>query len=378
MSRARLILGLMSGTSHDGVDAALVRVRGSGPELLHHLHLPFSPSLRAMISAAPGGGVPELCRLNFELGDVFARAALKCAEESGVPLSSIDAIASHGQTICHIPPEGGKRGSTLQIGESAVIAEKTGVPVVSDFRVADMAAGGHGAPLVPYADYLLFRGRKTRAVQNIGGIANVTVVTPEPGGLLAFDTGPGNCMMDAAARAVFGKPFDRGGKIARKGKPDDALLDDLMGLPYFSKKPPKSTGTDVFPLGLINRMLKGKRIMPEDLLATLAHFTARSIRDAYERFVYPRHRVSEVIVSGGGTRNVYLMELLRDGLGPLPVKAVEEYGIPAGAKEAMSFAALANETLSGNPSNVPSATGALRGVVLGKITPPTPNQKYNR
>jgi anhydro-N-acetylmuramic acid kinase len=324
-----------------------------------------------MISRAPEGSVRDLCKLNFELGEVFARAALKCAGESGTDISSVDAIASHGQTVCHVPPEGSKRGSTLQIGESALIAERTGVSVVSDFRVADMAAGGHGAPLVPYADYLLFRGTRTKLVQNIGGIANVTVVTPRVDDLLAFDTGPGNCLIDSAMQTIFRKSFDRGGKIARRGKPDEALLQDLMKSPYFSKRPPKSTGTDVFSLGLVRKALKKRRVQPEDLLSTFTHLTARSIQDAYERFVFPEHRANEVIVSGGGTKNGYLMDLLRGGLKPLKVKTIDEYGIPTGAKEAMSFAVLANETLSGKPSNMPAATGASRSVVLGKITPPT-------
>jgi anhydro-N-acetylmuramic acid kinase len=313
--------------------------------------------------------VKALCRLNFELGEAFARAAIKCSQVAGVELGAIDAIASHGQTVCHVPPEGGRGGSTLQVGEAAVIAARTGVMVVSDFRAADMAQGGQGAPLVPFADYVMFRGRSTRAVQNIGGIANLTVVTPSLDDVAAFDTGPGNCLLDAAARALFGKPFDKGGAVARKGRPNQALLEALMAHAYFAKRPPKSTGVDVFPLALVDEKLKGRRIRPEDLMSTLAHLTVRSISIAYERYVFPSHRVGEVIVAGGGVRNVFLMELLTEALRPVPVRSIEEYGIPAGAKEAMSFAVLANETLSGSPSNVPSATGAREAVVLGKVTP---------
>lgn len=364
----RLILGLMSGTSHDGVDAALTRIRGRKVSLLRHYHLPYPPSLRQKIRAAfTEACAADICRLNFELGEVFARAALKCMEEAGLSPGDLDAVASHGQTIYHIPPVYNKRGSTLQIGEPAIIAQKTGVPVVHGFRAPDMAAGGEGAPLVPFADHLLFHGTETRAVHNLGGISNVTVVTPGLDDVRAFDTGPGSCLIDEAMRCLFGKPMDRGGKVARKGVPDAELLETVMNHPYFQKRPPKSTGRETFGRELIEMILKRRRTQPEDLVATLTHLTARSIRDAYDRFIFPEHRVSEIILSGGGTKNDSLVSLIKEEFAPLKVTAIEDYGIPSEAKEALSFAILANETLSGRPSNLPAVTGAEKKVLLGSV-----------
>lgn len=372
--RGRLIIGLMSGTSHDGVDAVLARVAGSGTstrlELLAHAPHRYPPLLRESISRAFEGSAAEICALNFRLGEVFARAARECAHAAGVDMSRVDAVASHGQTICHIPPTGGRGGATLQIGEPAVIAQRTGVPVVSDFRAADMAVGGEGAPLVPFADYVLFRKRAFCAVQNIGGIANVTVVAPDLEGVYAFDTGPGNSLMDEVALMFLKKPFDRGGALAKKGAPERGLLKKLLAHPYFRKPPPKSTGREVFGKAMLERVLRRHRLRAEDFMATLAHFTAASIRDAYRRFVLPRHELREAVFSGGGTRNKFLMELVREYLQPLTVRLIEEFGIPSAAKEALSFTVLANETLSGRPSNLPGATGAERPVRLGKITHP--------
>jgi anhydro-N-acetylmuramic acid kinase len=362
----------MSGTSHDGVDAALVRVVNKGrPRLIKHVHVTYPPTLRKRIARAFEGGTADVCRLGFELGEVFARAALRCAKEAGVSPSDIEAVASHGQTVCHIPPERNKRGSTLQIGEPAVIAQRTGIKVVSDFRAADMALGGQGAPLVPFADYILFSKRATCCVQNIGGISNVTVVTEKLDDVRAFDTGPGNSLIDDAMKLLFGKPLDRGGKVAKRGTPDTRLLEKLLGNPYFSKKPPKSTGRETFGAEFLRGVLKqNKKIRPEDLVATLTHLTARSIRDAYDRFVLPKHHIKEVILSGGGAKNTFLLALLRKQLLPLEVTLVDDFGIPSPAKEAMSFAILANETLRGRPSNLPRVTGASRAAVLGKRTLP--------
>ncbi|GAB4388655.1 MAG: anhydro-N-acetylmuramic acid kinase [Thermodesulfovibrionales bacterium] len=368
--KSRLIVGLMSGTSHDGVDAALVRTGGPAPELLHHSHLPYPPSLRKRISDIPCSPLHEICRLNVDIGEYFARAALKCLEEAGVDPGGVDAIASHGQTVCHIPPAYNKKGSTLQIGEPAVIAQKTGVRVVHGFRAADMAVGGEGAPLVPLADFLLFSGPETRAVHNIGGISNVTVVTPDMDKVVAFDTGPGNCLIDEAMQMLFGKPMDRGGKVAKKGEPDEELIETLMGHPYFQKRPPKSTGREAFGRKFIETILRNRRIKAEDLIASLTLFTARSIRDAYEKFVFPDHRPVEIIASGGGVRNDCLLSLIREEFKPLKVALLDDYGIPSEAKEALAFAVIANETLDGRPGNVPGATGAEKRVVLGSILSP--------
>lgn len=371
--QTRFIIGLMSGTSHDGVDAALVKITGSGInskiKLVCHKHMPYPASFRHRIASLTDSKISDICRINFELGDYFAKAALYCAEQAGVKFTAIDAIASHGQTICHIPPELNRRGATLQIGESSVIARKTGLPVVSDFRVADMARGGHGAPLVPYADYIFFNKKgRVSAVQNIGGIANVTVVTPEIEDVFAFDTGPGNCLINDAMNLFFKKPYDKNGSVAKSGKVDGDILKVLCSHPYLSKKPPKSTGRELFGKDLLQGLLSRKRIMPEDLIATLTHFTAYSIKNAYDRFIPSKYKIHEIIISGGGSKNVCLVSLLKDLFKPVAIKLSDVYGIPSPAKEAMSFAILANETLSGNPSNLPNVTGASGKSVLGKIT----------
>jgi len=372
---SRLIIGLMSGTSCDGVDAALVMLYNSGlktrVKLLCHHHIAYPASLRSRIASLFDGRAPDVCRMNFELGDFFSRAVLACIERSGLNIAKIDAVASHGQTIYHIPPELNRRGATLQIGEPAVIAHRTGLPVISDFRAADMARNGQGAPLVPYADYILFWRKGTvRAVQNIGGIANVTVVTPAIEDVMAFDTGPGNCLIDEAMNLLFKKPFDKNGLIAKTGRVDTEILKELLSHPYFSKKPPKSTGREVFGRDLLQWILQKKRLRPEDLIATLTHLTAHSIKLSYERYILKKYNIREIIIAGGGSRNPYLVRILREVFKPIEIKPSEAYGIPSQAKEAMSFAILANETLSGNPSNLPRVTGARGRVILGKITLP--------
>ncbi len=372
---SRLIIGLMSGTSYDGVDAALVRISGSGlktmVKLLCHHHLVYPSSFRSRIASLLDGRPPDICRMNFELGDFFSKAALACINRSDLNMAQVDAIASHGQTVYHIPPELNRRGATLQIGEPAVIAHRTGLPVISDFRTADIARNGHGAPLVPYADYILFRRKgMVRAVQNIGGIANVTVVTPAIEDVIAFDTGPGICLIDEAMNLLFKKPFDKNGLIAKSGRVDTAILKELLSHPYFSKKPPKSTGREVFGRDLLHGISQKKRLRPEDLIATLTHLTAHSIKLSYERYILRQYNIHEIIIAGGGSRNPYLVSILKEVFKPIEIKPSEAYGIPSQAKEAMSFAILANETLSGNPSNLPRVTGATGRVILGKITLP--------
>lgn len=372
---SRYIIGLMSGTSCDGIDAALVRINSSGVKttirFIGHSYIPYPSALRSRIAAAHNSTARDICRINFELGDFFAKAASSCAEKAGKKLTAIDAVASHGQTIYHIPPGLNRRGSTLQIGESSLIAQKTGLPVVSDFRVADMARNGHGAPLVPYADYLLFNKKdRVRALQNLGGIANVTVVTPEIEDVFAFDTGPGNCLINEAMNLFFKKPYDKNGLIAKSGKVEKELLKTLLSNPYFSKKPPKSTGRELFSRDLLQGLISKKRLRPKDLIATLTHFTAWSIKKAYDKFILNKYAVDEIILSGGGSKNIYLAGLLRDMFNPITIKPVDFYGIPSTAKEAVCFAVLANETLSGNPSNLTKVTGASKRAILGKITLP--------
>lgn len=378
-----LIVGLMSGTSLDGIDAALVEVEGDRPEtvrarLVHWHAAPYSPERREAIHRAILAGTADaLCSLHADLGEWLAEAAIGVCREAGVPLASVAAVGSHGQTVWHRPPENGTRGATLQLGDPATLAERTGRPVVSDFRARDVAAAGHGAPLVPWVDQLLFAEADTvRALQNIGGIGNVTRVPPRGSGesVFAFDTGPGNALIDAAVEiATDGRlAFDRDGRLAARGRVDEALLGELLGHPFFAMEPPKSTGREAFGRPFVQRLVEAAA--PEgdrdwlDLIATLTELTARSIADAYGRWMIPRG-VDQVVVSGGGARNPTLVGRLRSLLDPLPVLDGAVLGTPPEAKEAVAFALLAWAHLRGIPANVPAATGAAGPRVLGSYTP---------
>jgi anhydro-N-acetylmuramic acid kinase len=372
----RLVLGLMSGTSVDGVDAALVRLSGSRratrAELVAFTTIPYPSDLRQMILAlSHGDGNPAaLSRTNVAIGERSARTAEVVCQEAGIDPSAVDLIASHGQTISHTPGD----HATLQIGEAAVIAQVLGIPVVSDFRAADMAAGGQGAPLTPYADWcLLTHPTRARAVQNIGGIGNVTFLPADapPDQVIGFDTGPGNMLIDRAARwsTSGAAEYDRDGALGATGDIDIDLLDWLLHHPFLQQNPPKSAGREEFGEAFWGELLQhGATSQPANLLHTLTAFTSLSIADAYERFL-PR-MPDEVIVGGGGARNPTLMGMLRKRLAPIPVLTHEDIGINGDAKEAIAFAILANETMLGNPSNLPSVTGASRLVPLGKITLP--------
>jgi anhydro-N-acetylmuramic acid kinase len=377
----------MSGTSVDGIDAAVVRLEGAPPSLtwdvLGHSHRSFGPELRAELFACfhpDTSSVDRLCRLNFALGQEFGSAALDAARSAGLTMGQIDLIGSHGQTIWHEPPNNGI-GSTLQLGEPAVIAEMTRVSVVSNFRTRDMAVGGHGAPLVPLADWLLLsHPTQTRAAQNIGGIANVTFLPPfgesneaqrSANGVIAFDTGPGNMLIDEAARLATNGAweFDHDGELAAQGRVDKGLLAEWLGEPYFQQKPPRTTGRELFGTQRANEYWKqaaAHGLGPNDIIATLTALTARSIEYAYRTFlpVFP----DEVIVSGGGARNRTLMLLLKEHLTPAHITTSDEYGLRIEAKEAVAFAVLAYETWHKRPGNIPAATGASRAVVLGSIT----------
>jgi len=378
-----LIIGLMSGTSLDGIDAALVEIGGSGEDdvsarLVRSLTVEYGDDRREAIHAAIVSGSAEaLCGLHADLGEWLAEAATRVCAEAGVEPDSVDAIGSHGQTVWHRPPSADRRGATLQLGDAATIAERTGIAVVSDFRTRDVAAGGQGAPLVPWVDKVLFAGEgKTRALQNIGGIGNVTRVPPkgsaEPA--FAFDTGPGNALIDAAVELATGgrATFDRDGTLAARGEVDAELLAELMRHPYFAAQPPKSTGREEFGRPFVARLVEAVR--PEgdrdwlDLVATLTELTARSIADAYRRWLLPRG-VDEAVVTGGGARNPTLMGRIRALLDPLPVRDGAALGIDADAKEAVAFALLAWAHLRGIPANVPQATGAAGPRVLGSFTP---------
>ncbi len=376
-----IVVGLMSGTSADGIDAAVARLDGAPPhldwQLVAHTHWPYDPALQAEIFACfrpETGSVDRLCRLNFRLGEALAQAALAGIAAAGLRPEQVDLIGSHGQTMWHIPPGGDEPGATLQIGCAAVIAERTGRPVASDFRPRDMAAGGQGAPLVPLADWLLLsHPTRPRAAQNIGGIANLTYLPAggDPAGVLAFDTGPGNMLIDDAAwRASQGRlTCDVDGRLAAQGRIDPGLLESLLADPYLTAPPPKTTGRErfgaQFGAGVWAEADRRGLSIP-DRLATLTAFTAESIARAYRAFlpVFPQ----EVILSGGGACNPILRAMLAERLAPARLLTSAEVGIPVEAKEALAFAVLAYETWNQRPGNLPSATGARRPVILGGIT----------
>lgn len=376
-----IVVGLMSGTSADGVDAAVVKILGAPPQLewqvLSHTHLPYPAELRQAIFDCfdlRRGNAALICRLNVQLGEVFAQAALQAIDAAGLQLQEVQLIGSHGQTIWHAPqPE---TRATLQIGEAAVIAERTGIPVVSNFRPRDMAAGGQGAPLVAYVDALLFsHSHKVRAAQNIGGIANVTYLPAlqnPVGEAFAFDSGPGNMLIDRAVwRYTEGmQTYDEDGQLAAQGHVDESLLEEWLRHPYLRLPLPKTTGRELFGVTVADAWYdEGLRrgLTGPDVIATLTEFTCRSIQRAYADYlpVWP----DEVIVSGGGAKNKYLMAGLQRCLAPAQVFSSQALGMGVEVKEAVAFAVLAYETWHERPANLPSTTGARRRVVLGNITP---------
>ena len=341
------ILGLMSGTSGDGVSAALIEAGRGRPRLLAHRNLPFPAALRRWILDLPRANAPALCEANVRLGEAFGAAARAMSREA-------DLIGSHGQTVWHIPGR-----ASLQLGDASVIAAQTGLPVVSDFRPADIAAGGQGAPLVPFADRALFaKPGKDIAVLNIGGIANLTWLGAD-GKVTAFDTGPGNCLLDGAARRFLKKPFDRGGAAARKGKPDLALLNRWLEHPWFSLPPPKSTGREMFDNSWIP-----KRGRAEDVLAALTRLTSITLASQ----VLACGRPEEILVGGGGWKNRFLIEQLEECLG-VPLRPTDDAGVPWDAREAAAFALLAWAFTKRIPANI--ATGG-RPAILGRLTLPPP------
>ncbi len=373
----------MSGTSLDGIDVAIIDMTGSGFKakinVLTSHSVPYPRKIREALLGVSNTNTPtgDISRLNFLLGELYVEALEETAERAQIPLDTIKLIGCHGQTIFH---EGqgsqylGKRvASTFQIGESSVISERTGINVVSNFRERDMAAGGKGAPLVPYLDYMLMRHRgRGRVAVNIGGIANLTAIPPNTSTerVIAFDTGPGNMVVDQLiSRITQGRQsFDRDGAMAATGVIDVKLLAKLLRDKYFRAKPPKSAGREQYGAEFVTKLLDTE-LSSEDLLATATALTAESIALAVRNFVLPEMRVDEVFVSGGGAHNPTLMAMLRKAVDPIPVMESTEVGLDVDAKEAIAFAVMAYETAHLRPSNVPAATGAKRSVVLGKMTP---------
>jgi anhydro-N-acetylmuramic acid kinase len=384
-----IVAGVMSGTSADGINVAMVRVseaaagsrghaRHTKLRLLAHAEYPYPRDVRRAVLEAMNSqraSVADLARLNFLLGEFYAEAVLATQRSSRI---RAELIGCHGQTLYHQGEPGKflgrKLAVTWQSGEAAVLAARVGVPVVSDFRPADLAAGGKGAPLVPFLDYLLYRDKRLgRVVQNIGGIANLTAI---PAGssqqnLLAFDTGPGNMVMDALAEQLFHKPYDREGQIAAAGRVHDRVIADTLRSPFFRRRPPKTAGREEFGREFVREFLRRcGGVDRHDVVATATMLTARSIADSIRRFVLPRGRFREWIVSGGGAKNPTLMAMLANELGALglQMRSSDELGLPSEAKEAAAFALLAYETWHHRPSNVPAATGAKRPAILGKIS----------
>ncbi len=380
------VIGLMSGTSGDAVDAVLVDIQGIGKALrvtplAFHAH-PYPPHLRPrLLAVATAGTVADACHLNVVVGEVFALAARQVIRKAGLQPAEIHLIGSHGQTIHHLPkpvrePGLGLIRSTLQIGEPAIIAERTGITTVADFRPRDIAAGGQGAPLAPYAHYLLLRSpHRSRLIVNLGGISNVTYLPAgsDLSAVRAFDTGPGNMLLDGLVHHMTrGKEsVDRDGRLAAQGKVDLDLLSDLMTHPFIKKTPPKSTGREEFGAVMLGRLLKkqGRRRPMKNLLATCSLFTAMAVGSARRWLKGP---IDEVIVAGGGVRNCTVLTNLAAVFHPVPVRSLDEVGWDSKAFEAVAFAVLGYQTIRGECANVPSATGAAHPVLLGTIVPGSP------
>lgn len=392
VKESRLVVGLMSGTSVDGIDAALVEIAGHGAtarvKLLAFDSYPFPPALRAKVFRLfnpKEARIDAICQLDFLLGELFAAAVDRLLHDCGRTREEIDIVATAGQTVWHDPQPVIETSdipwldhplvtrSTFAIGQSAVIAERTGITTVGDLRVRDVAAGGQGAPLIAYADWVLLRDEKLgRCIQNIGGIGNVTYLPPAatPDDVIAFDTGPGNMVIDALAEVATGGTlkFDQHGAIGARGTVQPALLEAWMDDPYFTKAPPKTTGRELFGVQFARRiMTEAQGVRMEDLMATATALTAESIARAYRDFILPRGPVDEIVVGGGGSQNPTLMTMLRERLPGPRLISHEDLGIDSNAKEAIALAVIGNDAVAGMNTNITGATGG-RPTVLGKIS----------
>jgi anhydro-N-acetylmuramic acid kinase len=383
------IIGLMSGTSADGITAALVNITDTqgdrpGITLAGWSTTPYPREVRRRVLDlfTEPTTTQEVASLHYLLGELFADAAAAVARTAGEDLGVVDLIASHGQTVAHVsvadPADPWSRAATLQLGEAAVIAERTGRPVIADFRTADIAAGGVGAPFVPYTDFLLLGGPAGRIALNLGGISNITVL---PAGgrredVYAFDCGPANMILDGLVRHFFGEAelYDRDGMRAARGRPHSDLLASLLNHPFIGAPPPKAAGHEQFGRRFLAHLVATwGSLSPDDLLATATVFAAHAIALNVSRFVQPHHPIAEIVVSGGGAHNPTLMRRLEAAVAPVRVRRIDEFGIPADAKEALAFALLGHASLMGLPGNLPRVTGARHGAVLGKFTWPPPS-----
>ncbi|NWF89468.1 MAG: anhydro-N-acetylmuramic acid kinase [Ignavibacteriaceae bacterium] len=381
------VIGLMSGTSVDGVDVVLVKLIGNRintkiKQMGFHTY-PFPKKMREMIlrnAEKNGGNVTEICKLNFLIARVYIDAIKKLCRKLNFPINKVDLIVSHGQTIHHLPTKeklfGYDASSTLQIGDPSVIAKLTGVLTVGDFRVGDVALGGQGAPLIPYFDYIIFHSsKKNRALLNIGGISNFTILNKKGkvNDVVAFDTGPGNMLIDYLTKQYFNKDYDKDGRIAIRGKLSLELFDFLKDSDDFiEQKPPKSTGREYYGKDFLAKIVNKFIMLPnEDVIRTATMFTAYAVYRNYEKFIAKKTKIDELIISGGGARNPILVSDLKNYFGKsVEIKNIESLGISSDAKEAICFAVLANETISGNETNISRVTGAGCKTILGKICPP--------
>ena len=383
--KSRLVIGLMSGTSVDGIDAAIAEIEGSGTGMkmrqIDFITVPFPEGFKELVirnSLTGTSDVADIARLNFLIAQLYADAVRRLCNHAGVKTQDVDLIGSHGQTIHHLPRAermfGKDVSATLQIGDPSVLAKLTGIATVGDFRVGDIALGGQGAPLVPYFDYILFRSNgKSRSLLNIGGISNITYLPKGCGtqDVLAFDTGPGNMIVDRLMKKMFNKDFDEGGAIAIAGTIQGDMIDWLMTDTFVRMAPPKSTGRERYGDPFVTSLLEkygGRRI--EDIIATVSEFTAVSVYTNYLLFLKTKGGIDELFVSGGGAHNRYILDSLRNHFGGVSVAAAEDIGVSSDAKEALCFAVLANELISGNPANLPSVTGASKETLIGKICLP--------
>jgi anhydro-N-acetylmuramic acid kinase len=389
---AKLVIGLISGTSADGVTGALVKITERdrdtpGTTLLGWATVPYPPDVQRRLHDifVEPSTLQHVAGLNVVLGELFAGAAAAAASAGGVGLGAVDLIASHGQTVAHVgrrdPADPLSRAATLQLGEAAVIAERTGLPVIADFRAADMAAGGVGAPFVPYADLLLLGGPTGRIALNLGGISNITVL---PAGatsqdVFAFDCGPANMVIDGLVRHFSGgeESYDRDGARAARGRANGGLLREMLAHPFIIAPPPKAAGHEQFGRAFLRDVLQAwGELPPDDLVATATAFAADAVAANITRFVLPHHAIEDVVASGGGVRNPVLMRRLADAAAPLRLRLIDEFGIPSEAKEALAFALIGHATLMGRPANLPRVTGAHHGALLGKLAyPPPPHDR---
>jgi anhydro-N-acetylmuramic acid kinase len=372
-------IGLMSGTSLDGIDVLIAEIEGYDTETkvkpLYFQTYEFESALSLKIKKAmhPNESSSELlCSLNFELGHVFADAVLKALDDAFISLDQIDYIASHGQTIYHISKEDEHHIlSSLQLGEGAVICNRLNKTVISNFRAADIACGGQGAPLVPFADYVLFKDdKKNRAIHNIGGISNLTVLKKQATkkDVFAFDTGPGNMMINDAMTILYGLSMDQDGKIASKGELNEALINELLADDYFHQKPPKSTGRERYGFQKTSFLInKYQHVPKEDLIQTFTYFTAKTIAFAYQIHVLPQIKIDEIIICGGGVHNQHLLKMIQDELPKIKIMKLDDLGFNSDSKEALAFLILGHHTLAQRPSNIKNATGAKKDAILGQI-----------